>query len=269
MKISREVAAIVLLIIGIPAIYLGNLFFFIVFTFLLAFAAWEFGGLYRPLDIQPSDVILVAGTLATLFVRSYYPFLATATLTIIILLSMVYHLVSYERGRNRAGMDFAVTLAGIIYLGWVGAYLMDLRGLPNGLGWFLLCMGSVWIGDSAAYYIGSRWGKHKMSPRLSPKKSWEGYCASIIAGGIASILLAIGLNAIGYLNVSLLHATILGLLMGALPTLGDLGESMIKRQVNVKDSGWLIPGHGGAFDRVDSWLWAATIGFFYVSWFIL
>jgi phosphatidate cytidylyltransferase len=273
MKVSREAAAIILIIIGFPAIYFGNIFFFIVFAFLLCVAAWEFGRLYRPLDVQASDVVIIVGTFATVLARyfnpSRYPLLAPTTLTIVILVAITFYLVSYERGRDRAGMDFVVTLGGIIYIGWIGAYLMDLRALPNGLGWFMATMGSVWLADSSAYYIGSRVGKHKMSPRLSPKKSWEGYFASIIGGGISGTLLILALNAIGFTNTSLVHGAILGLLIGALPTLGDLGESMIKRQVNIKDSGGLIPGHGGAFDRIDSWIWAATIGYFYVSLFVL
>jgi phosphatidate cytidylyltransferase len=178
------------------------------------------------------------------------------------------YLVVYENGRDRAATDFAVTVAAVLYLGWLGSYFFALRSLPQGLGWFILVMVPLWASDSAAYYIGSRYGKHKMTPRLSPKKSWEGYAASVIGGGLAGILVGIILNSVGWLDVTLLNSLIIGLLMGAVPTLGDLGESMIKRQAGIKDSGDLIPGHGGAFDRIDSWLWAATIGYLYISMFV-
>ena len=236
---------------------------------MLTFAAWEMGRLYRPLDINSSDAVTVAGALAILITRAYYPEHATAALAIATLVAMVVHMVTYERGRDRAATDFAITIATLVYLGWVGAYLIDLRNLPGGFGWFLLTLIPVWVGDSSAFYFGRKFGKHKMTPRLSPKKSWEGYFASIIGGAIGAVLTALILEYFGVLDVSLIHAGILGLLAGSLPTLGDLGESMIKRQANIKDSGNLIPGHGGAFDRIDSWIWAGAIGFFYVTWFIL
>jgi phosphatidate cytidylyltransferase len=269
MKINREVAAVILAAIGIPAIYLGGIFFFIPFAIMTAIAAWEFGRLFRPLDIQPFTVLTVGGTLLVLISRAYFPFAVIPFLTITILGAMAVYLAVYEKGRDKAATDFAVTVAAILYLGWIGGYFFALRSLPQGLGWFILVMAPLWASDSAAYYIGSRYGKHKMTPRLSPKKSWEGYAASVIGGGLAGILVGFILSAVGWLNVTLLHSLIIGLLMGAVPTLGDLGESMIKRQAGIKDSGNLIPGHGGAFDRIDSWLWAAAIGYFYISMFIL
>jgi phosphatidate cytidylyltransferase len=269
MKINRELAAVVLAAIGIPAIYLGGIFFFIPFAIMTAIAAWEFGRLFRPLDIQPFDVLTVGGTLVVLIARAYFPSIVTPVLTLSTLIVLAVYLVTYERGRDRAATDFAVTLAAILYLGWVGGYFYDLRSMPEGLGWFILVMVPLWISDSAAYYIGSRFGKHKMTPRLSPKKSWEGYIASIIGGGMGGVIVALGLNSLGLLHVALLHGLVIGLLMGAVPTLGDLGESMIKRQVGIKDSSNLIPGHGGAFDRIDSWLWAAPVGYLYIVWFII
>jgi phosphatidate cytidylyltransferase len=268
MKINREIAGLILAAIGIPAIYLGGIFFFIPFAAMTAIAAWEYGSLFVPLDIKPLDVLTVGGTLALLVARAYFPVFIFPILTLFILVVMAVYLVIYERGRDRAAIDFAVTMAAIIYLGWLGGYFYDLRALPEGLGWFILVMAPLWVSDSAAYYIGSRYGKHKMTPRLSPKKSWEGYIASIIGGGLAGMLIGFILNSVGWLNVALLHSLVIGLLMGAIPTLGDLGESMIKRQAGIKDSGGLIPGHGGAFDRIDSWLWAAPVGYLYIVWFI-
>jgi phosphatidate cytidylyltransferase len=260
MKINRELAALILAAIGIPAIYFGGFFFFIVFSGMTAIAAWEFGRLFRPLDVQPLTVLTAGGTLVVLTTRAYFPSYVIPVLTLLILAIMAVYLVIYEHGRDKAATDFAVSMAAILYLGWIGSYFFDLRSLPEGLGWFILVMVPLWASDSAAYYIGSRYGKHKMTPRLSPKKSWEGYAASVIGGGLAGILMGFILNSLGLLNITLLHALMIGLLMGAVPTLGDLGESMFKRQAGIKDSGGLIPGHGGAFDRIDSWLWAATVG---------
>jgi phosphatidate cytidylyltransferase len=269
MKINRELAALILAVIGIPAIYFGGPYFFIIFSGMTAIAAWEFGRLFQPLDVKPFAVLTVGGTLLVLLSRAYFPFAVIPFLTVIILAVMAVYIVAYEKGRDRAATDFAVTVAAILYLGWIGGYFFDLRSLPNGLGWFILVMVPLWVSDTAAYYIGSRYGKHKMTPRLSPKKSWEGYAASVVGGGLGGILVAFILNYFGPLNVTLIHGLIIGLLMGAVPTLGDLGESMIKRQAGIKDSGGLIPGHGGAFDRIDSWLWAATVGYFYITFFIL
>jgi phosphatidate cytidylyltransferase len=269
MKVNRELAALILAVIGIPAIYFGGFYFFIVFSGMAAIAAWEFGRLFQPLDVKPIGVLTVGGTLLILVSRAYFPTLVIPWLTLVILAVMTVYLVAYESGRDKAATDFAVTIAAILYLGWIGSYFFALRSLPDGLGWFILVMVPLWASDSAAYYIGSRYGKHKMTPRLSPKKSWEGYAASIVGGGLAGILVGVILNAVGWLDVSLVQSLVIGLLMGAVPTLGDLGESMVKRQAGIKDSGGLIPGHGGAFDRIDSWLWAASVGYFYITMFIL
>jgi phosphatidate cytidylyltransferase len=195
-----------------------------------------------------------------------------------ILLSMTYHLVAYERGRDQAASDFAITLAGGMYIGFTGAYLVSLRNLPEGLWWVLLALPAVWLADSGAYFIGRSFGKHKMSKRLSPKKSWEGYFGGLLAGTLGTALLALlwqylmSLQPATYSNVwhiTPLNGAILGLIMGLLTVLGDLGESMIKRQVGEKDSGSLLPGHGGVFDRIDSWLWAGILSYFVIFYFLL
>ena len=118
---------------------------------------------------------------------------------------------------------------------------------------------------------GRAYGKHKMAPRLSPKKSWEGYAASVFTGMVTGAFYVYVFKIFGNLtsDITIWQGAIMGLLLGALPPLGDLGESMITRQSGIKDSSDIIPGHGGFFDRIDSWLWGAVIGYYFLVWFIL
>jgi phosphatidate cytidylyltransferase len=182
--------------------------------------------------------------------------------------------VTYERGRDQSGSDFGITLGGIVYLGWIGAYFISLRALPDGKWWVLFALPVIWIADSWAYIIGVRFGRHKLSPRLSPKKSWEGYLAGVVAGTLAGALLAWAWTAVpaawgpptSAAWPPLWKGALFGFILAALTALGDLGESMIKRQVGAKDSGKLLPGHGGVFDRIDSWLWGAVIGYYLAVW---
>ena len=115
-----------------------------------------------------------------------------------------------------------------------------------------------------AYFIGVRFGSHKMSRRLSPKKSWEGYWAGVVAGTAAAGLLWLLASRSGVLRLELWPALGLGIVLSALTTLGDLGESLFKRFAGIKDSGTLLPGHGGAFDRIDSLIWAGVLGYFWI-----
>jgi phosphatidate cytidylyltransferase len=201
----------------------------------------------------------------------FFPQYAQPIFAAIILLAMTVHLVQYERGRDQSALDFGVTVGGIVYIGWIGSYLLDLRNLPEGGWWFMLVMFCVWSGDSGAYSIGRAYGKHKMAPRLSPKKSWEGYAASVFTGAVTGGFYVYVFTTLGNLtsDITILQGVIMGLLLGSIPPLGDLGESMIKRQSGIKDSSDIIPGHGGFFDRIDSWLWGAVIGYYYLTWFIL
>jgi phosphatidate cytidylyltransferase len=192
-------------------------------------------------------------------------------LAIFLLSSMTFHLVAYERGRDQAGTDFAITLSGALYIGWVGAYLITLRDLPNGMWWFMVALPAIWGADSGAYFYGRRFGRHQLSPRLSPKKSWEGYLAGIISGVIVGVGFGTLANAqaASGAGITPLRGALLGLILAVITPLGDLGESMIKRQFGVKDSSNLLPGHGGAFDRIDSWIWGALISYYFITWFYI
>jgi phosphatidate cytidylyltransferase len=267
--LKRAIASLIMAAIGIPAIIYGGIFYFLLISFFLVLAAWEYVRIFQGAKNAPSMVITVGGVLLVLIFRFFLPNHADPVLVLLILAAMTWHLFDFERGRDNAATDFAITLTGILYLGWVGAYLLDLRFIPEGgLWWLLVTLGSVWIADMAAYFIGSRFGRHKLSPRLSPKKSWEGYWAGVVIGSLGAIALALLFHDLGS-SMTWWQGGFLGLVMSIFTTLGDLGESMLKRQAGVKDSSNIIPGHGGFLDRIDSWLWAGVIGFYLVNWFFI
>jgi phosphatidate cytidylyltransferase len=269
---QRVLVTLVLLPLGIAAIILGGWYFSALIAVFLGMAAWEYTQLFRAGGLLPASVLVVGGVLLLLVGRTLDGFdSAPWMLSLLVLLSMAWHLVAYERGRDQSGTDLAVTLGGILYLGWIGSYFISLRSLPDGQWWVLVALPAVWFADSGAYFIGRAWGRHKLSPRLSPKKTWEGYLGGIVTSVVLTALFAAlwGLGAGLQAGITPLRGALMGLVMGIFPTLGDLGESMIKRQVGVKDSSNLLPGHGGFFDRVDSWLWAAVLGYYLIVWFWL
>jgi phosphatidate cytidylyltransferase len=168
-------------------------------------------------------------------------------------------------------VDWALTLAPAAYVGGTMHYLIVLRLLPQGLLWIVLVLLCSWACDITAFFVGRAWGKARLAPRISPAKSVEG----AIGGLIGSVLTAIVLGLIGEWltptfggdpvgTLHLLRLGGLGLVIGVCAIVGDLVESFIKRQCGAKDSGTLIPGHGGALDRIDSWLVAAVGAYFYV-----
>lgn len=268
MFLKRTLVALVLLPIGLLVIVLGGEIYAGLICLILGLAAYEFSNLFRIDGLRPATILAIAGTVFLVIGRYINGFdSAPWIISLLILASMTFHLVDYERGREKAGTDFAITIACIFYIGWIGAYLVSLRNLPEGLWWVLTVLPAVWLADTGAYLVGSRFGKHKITPRLSPKKSWEGYLGGILFAVPVTALLTLlwGVWAGPTSAITPLRGALLGLILGAFTILGDLGESMIKRQVGMKDSGKLLPGHGGAFDRVDSWLWGAVIGYYVIT----
>lgn len=154
----------------------------------------------------------------------------------------------------------AIAVLATTYVGMLSGSLIRLHNdFPEGykLVFFLLLV--VWLGDTGAYYVGKQFGKHKLSPRISPKKTIEG----LIGGISASIIAAVVIHFTFFPKFPLLHAVIAGVLLSVAGVIGDLAESMWKRSAAVKDSGTLIPGHGGFLDRFDSILFTAPILYCY------
>jgi phosphatidate cytidylyltransferase len=152
-------------------------------------------------------------------------------------------------------------VAGILLLGWMSGHFFLLRGLDTAEAawWTILVMVSTWVADSAAYVFGTRLGHRKLAPRLSPGKTVEGYAAGVIFGTLATLGLAYALD------LSLTVALLLGLLISIVSPGGDLVISLLKREAGVKDSGRMLPGHGGALDRMDSLLWSVTMSYYVIS----
>jgi phosphatidate cytidylyltransferase len=271
MLAKRVLVVAILLPVGLLIIFMGGWVFAGFVALVLGLAAWEFGQLFRVSGFQPAIAVLALGAAGIALGRAFDGFTSAPwILALLVLVTMTYHLIAYERGRDQAGTDFAVTLAGWVYLGWLGAYLISIRDLPEGQWWLLTVLPSVWLADSGAYFIGRSLGRHKLSPRLSPKKTWEGYLGGIVAGtaGTVGLVALWGVWAGPAFAITQPQAALLGFLLSSITTLGDLGESMIKRQAGAKDSSNLLPGHGGVFDRIDSWLWAAPIGYYFLIWIL-
>jgi phosphatidate cytidylyltransferase len=154
-----------------------------------------------------------------------------------------------------------VAVLATMYVGMLGGSLIRLRGdFPEGPELVFFNLLVVWLGDAGAYYTGKKFGKHKLSPRISPKKTIEG-----LAGGIVtSIITAVVIQMTFFEEFPIVHAVIVGAILSVAGVIGDLAESMWKRSAAVKDSGTLIPGHGGFLDRFDSILFTAPI--LYIYW---
>ena len=269
---QRVLVALVLLPTGLFLISLGGIPFFALILLFLGLAAWEFAALFKAGGFRPSSWMMVAGVAALLlgrFLNADGDMFAwdSMILSVFVILAMIVHLIDYERGAPFSGTDFAITVSGTVYLGFLGGYLLPLRYLPDGLWWFLTVLPALWFADSGAYFFGRATGKHKLSPRLSPKKTWEGYFGGVLMGTAGGALMPVILAAISAEPIAPTPqlGAVIGLLISIVTPFGDLGQSMIKRQVGIKDSSNILPGHGGIFDRIDSWIWAGVIGYYIVS----
>ena len=265
---DRLAITLLLLPLALWIVALGGVVYLsgVLLAFLLA--ALEYVRLFQSGNQRPARPLVVGGVLL-LIAEAQFPALNPhgALFALAILAPLTWHLIDFERGASTSGSDFAVTVGGIFYLGWLGHYFIALRALePDGLWWLITALSAVWLADSGAYGFGRAFGRHKMAPRLSPKKTWEGYAGSLLGGAVGAGLLS-AFWRIGAGTGSLLSwqtGATLGALIGVFGQVGDLGVSMLKRQVGVKDSGVLLAGHGGALDRIDSWLVSVAVGYYFV-----
>lgn len=263
---KRVISAAILLPCVVAVFILGGWAYSLLVIGATLVGGFEYARMFRRLGYRMSTpllgLLILAWEVDAMWSVASWRF-PLVTLLMLIVCLWALHEAKERPDQHSAAELWALMLAGGMYIGLGGSNLMALRARPDGLWWLLVTCGVVWIGDSAAYAVGRRIGRHKMAPMISPGKSWEGYAAQVVSGPISGLFLAWLSNQIagGAPALMLWHGLVLGLIVSLLCPAGDFLVSMMKREVGVKDTGNLIPGHGGVLDRVDSILWAGILGY--------
>jgi phosphatidate cytidylyltransferase len=257
---------VVLILAGPPT------FPFPLVVLLVAFAVFvgslEFYRLARLADGQPLTAFGVVCALA--FVASAHfdnGYFTAALLASSVLLPLLWLLIAPPR--EKVLLRWYWTLLGILYVGWMLSHYVALRNMEEGIQWVFLAVLCTFACDTGAYFGGRAWGKHQMAPVISPKKTWEGAAS----GFVATVAAAVALNAIftalwQELPVTYLEVALLGAVIGVVSQIGDLCESQLKRKAGVKDSGSLLPGHGGVLDRMDSIVFVGVVVYYYAQFIV-
>src|SRR5665213_803595 len=263
---KRVLTAIVLIPLVMVLVFLGPRWlglFTLVTALVAALAAWEYLTLARHTGAHPPRVAVIVAIVALFAANYQWPDQLAPVLGILCLGLLIY--CTFSSPVARMIPDVSNSIFCLFYVGFTLLALPALREQPNGpsLLVFLLCV--VWAGDIAALYIGRPWGRHKLAPSLSPGKSWEGSIASI-AGSVLVALVLLELSnfmarwdsvRLSYSDEVWWYWLALAVLVNVAAQVGDLAESALKRSAGVKDSGTLLPGHGGILDRIDALLLAA------------
>jgi phosphatidate cytidylyltransferase len=239
------------------------------FTILVAIAGvLAVGEFYRIIGVSRVLPLVVFGLVATLLFVIYphctFQFVLPFLLTAVITLSLV--MLVFLRRLEGVFADWAWMVGGVLYIGWLLSLLVTLR-LDVGRDWVYLALFATFGSDTAAYFVGRAIGRHKLAPVISSGKTWEGAVAGLCGGVIISLLFT--LDTPLHLPLHYWQAVVIGVFISVFGQLGDLAESLLKRNFNVKDSGSVMPGHGGLLDRLDSVLFAGVVVYGYCIFFIL
>lgn len=237
------------------------------------YSAFIVGGFRPRMLVGATIVTLICGAAASipLLALPFSPFVPALLLSVVVALS---NEIRYHH-QEAVLVSWALTFAGAVYVGMTLSHLTLIRAIAQpplqqglmfgpasepGVAWFFFVLVVTWFQDSAAYFVGKRFGRHKMAPILSPKKTWEGAVGGVI-GAVLGAVMCIPLLG---LPITWPVAVVLGLVGAVAGPLGDLSESMIKRQIGIKDTGNAIPGHGGILDRVDSLMYIAPVLYYLI-----
>ncbi|MCS3902522.1 phosphatidate cytidylyltransferase [Methylohalomonas lacus] len=225
-----------------------------------ALTAWEWTGLYR----NSRGVRWLYSIAAAMLVVAGFVLLPASILGSIVLIGAVAWLlaplllVAYERGTwQRQPRSALMAVAGLLLLlpAWLGLLALHQYAV-GGSGWVLFLFVLIWGADSAAYFAGRRWGRRRLAPRISPGKTLAGLTGALLSGVLLALLTAVFWQPGAAMTLGLLALTLITVIISVV---GDLVESLCKRQAGVKDSGNLLPGHGGLLDRIDSMMAATPV----------
>jgi phosphatidate cytidylyltransferase len=257
-------------VIFLGLIWLGKIWFTLAVGALATLGVLEYAQLIKKQNMRPQTeamLVLSLSLLALIHINSLNPgnfFLnSERVLTFFLFLTFLVMLIhELLRGNPEQGLlNAAANLFGTVYIGFMFAYILMVRFMPgvDGLFYVLFTFLITWFNDTAAYFIGINFGKHKLSPRISPQKSIEGSIGGLLGGVIGSAILA------SIFGKPVLLLVVMGALVVIAGQIGDLIESIIKRNAGVKDSGIFLPGHGGLLDRFDSLLLAAPVVYYTIT----
>lgn len=264
---KRLISAAVLIPLVVVAVIIGGWAIVALLIALAGIAAWEFWRMFSAGGYHPSAGLLISGTVTFIFFRFRALFTSDVIVLVIgvfVIASAAWHTYRYEKGITTSAIDFCIDMGGMIYIGFLASFIVSLREIPvGGMWWTLLSICAIAFADSAAYFVGRAFGKHKMMPQVSPKKSWEGYLGGILVSCLLITLIALFLHPYQP-AITWWKGLILAAVISIIAPFGDFAESMLKRQCNIKDSSNLIPGHGGVFDRMDSYLWMGILAYYLV-----
>lgn len=186
-----------------------------------------------------------------------------AVLFLVVALSLLYFMLHYEPQAS-VFASTGIFITGLLYLAFFLSHLVLIRRLATGRLWVLFLLAVVFAGDTASYYVGTFFGRHKLYPRVSPGKTIEGSVAGLVASAGAAYLMKMYF----FPWLTMEQIIFLALSLGVAAQIGDLVESMFKRAAHVKDSGNLLPGHGGLLDRIDGVILAAPVLFYELLFFV-
>ena len=262
---KRIITALVGLPLLIAVVWFGEPWFTILVAIWGLLAASEFYRMVSTAKVLPLTYFgLIWALLFILGPHVDYDLTTPLLLTSAVILPLIWLLL--RRQKEGAFMNWAWTIGGILYIGWLLSHLVALRGLDDGRNWVFLALLATFASDTAAFFVGRAIGKHHLAPHISPGKTWEGAIAGVLAAIIISLLFTLPTSL--QLPLNYWQAVLLGLLVSVFGQLGDLVESLLKRNTGVKESGNLLPGHGGILDRTDSIVFAGIVVYYYVLWAI-
>jgi len=261
MLAERLITTVIFIPILFIAVYFGGASFLFVVTGTAILGLIEFYDLQRKRSNPQYETGIVISFLLciSIYRKIFNP---NFVIVILFLLSIVIEMFkiafAHKKERCSATVNIGITIFGVLYVTFFLSYLFLLR--ERGVRFVYLLFFGTWCCDAAAYFIGKKWGRHKLIPGISPVKSVEG-----AIGGVGFSILVFLVSRFWIFDFSMESSIVLGFLTGIFALLGDLCESLLKRDVGIKDSGDFIPGHGGILDRFDSLLFTAPLMYYYLT----
>ena len=285
---KRVLTAIVLIPLVLLVLFKAPMWLFTLAVGVVALgAAWEYLGFIEAAQLHSMKVAVVVALIAVFAVAALYDLVAWATFSLTLFISVFAIFCFLALAMRQADLTTAFPAAAtnalvIPYVFWPLLALCAIRLNRDGLFLIIFLFIVVWSGDIFAYYAGRAFGKHKLAPRISPGKTWEGTIASFVGSIFLAHIVFVDSQQIMYAlyrwhlspigfglaepnrHIRLVHGVVLGALVNVAAQMGDLVESVMKRSVGMKDSGTILPGHGGVLDRIDALLFATPVVFSYV-----